>query len=71
MKKTQFDKMTNEDLTKRGVEFSEELASGRMKYRLGQFKKTSEFRRLRKEIARIQTELSNRSRQTSSEGSAQ
>lgn len=49
--------MSNEDLENRMKEMSEELMSAKLKHRLGQFKKTADFRRLRKEIARIKTYL--------------
>jgi ribosomal protein L29 len=60
MKKSDLDKMTDDDLKVRLTENKEELASALMKFRMGQFKRTSEFPRLRKDIARINTLLSKR-----------
>lgn len=57
MKKTDFEKLSVEDLKNRASEVATELDSAQMKFRMGQFKKTSEFSRLRKEIARIKTEI--------------
>lgn len=56
-KKTDFSKMSQEDLSNRLVEVSDELKTARLKFRIGQFKKTSEFPRMRKEIAKIKTTL--------------
>lgn len=56
-KKTDFKSMSMEDLENRYKEFNEELQSAKLKFRIGQFKKTSEFPRLRKEIARIKTAM--------------
>lgn len=60
MKKAEFEKLSDEDLKNRIVEISSELSAARMKNRLGQFKKTSEFGRIRKEVARIKTVLRQR-----------
>jgi len=57
MKKLDLSKLSPEELTARETEFRAELQAGRMRWRLGQFKQTSEFSRLRKEIARIKTQL--------------
>lgn len=54
-KKTDFTKMSVEDLNNRLSEVRDELSSAKLKFRLGQFKKTSEFSRLRKEVAQIKT----------------
>lgn len=64
MKKTDFSKMSDEDLKNRIGENRAELASARMKFRMGQFKRTSEFPRLRKEIARIETLLKSRKQES-------
>lgn len=45
------------DLQNRLKEFGDELVQAKQKHRLGQFKKTSEFGRIRKEIARIKTNI--------------
>ncbi len=60
MKKTDFSKMSDEDLRNRLKESTEELEGARLKFRMGQFKRTSEFPRLRKDIARIKTFLNAR-----------
>ena len=57
MKKADLTKMSQEDLQTRLKESVEELESARLKFRMGQFKRTSEFPRLRKDIARIKTML--------------
>ena len=59
-KKTEFTDMTADDLKNRLNSISEELILARRKLRMGQFKKTSEFPRLRKEVARIKTHLRSR-----------
>jgi len=59
-KQTNFKEMNDTDLMNRVQEFSVELVAARQKVRLGQFKKTSDLGRLRKEIARIRTELRKR-----------
>ncbi len=59
-KTVNFKEMSNTDLVNRIQEFSGELIAARQKARLGQFKKTSDFPRLRKEVARIKTELRKR-----------
>lgn len=55
--KTKFQELTKDELNNRLNETSDELLQARRKHRMGQFKKTSEFPRLRKEIARIKTHL--------------
>jgi ribosomal protein L29 len=55
--KVKFDELTPDELNNRLNETSDELLQARRKHRMGQFKKTSEFPRLRKEIARIKTHL--------------
>jgi ribosomal protein L29 len=60
MKKADLTKMSEEDLHTRLNESVEELESARLKFQMGQFKRTSEFPRLRKEIARIKTLLRGR-----------
>ncbi|MDB5037736.1 MAG: Ribosomal protein [Bacteriovoracaceae bacterium] len=55
--KLKFDELTVEDLNNRLVDIADELLKARQKHRMGQFKKISEFPRLRKEIARIKTHL--------------
>lgn len=55
--KTNYKEMTDEDLVNRRSQMSDELMSARQKVHSGQFKKTSELGRLRKEIARINTFL--------------
>ena len=59
-KKVKFEDLTSEDLINRLKGVNEELGAARLKFRLGQFKKTSDFSRLRKEIARIMTHLRSR-----------
>ncbi len=49
--------MSESDLNSRLVAVADELFSAKQKLRVGQFKKTSDFPRLRKEIARIKTIL--------------
>lgn len=70
MKKTNFEQMSVEDLENRKTEMADELFSARMKLRIGQFKKTSEFSRLRKEIARINTIIRQREMQAAKEQQA-
>jgi len=60
MKKTDFATMSDEDLRNRLKENTEEIEAARMKFRMGQFKRTSEFPRLRKDVARIKTVLTQR-----------
>jgi len=60
MKKTDFSTMSDEDLRNRLKESAEEIDSARMKFRMGQFKRTTEFPRLRKDVARIKTVLTQR-----------
>lgn len=49
--------LTKEELNNRCTENADELLQARRRYRTGEFKKTSEFLRLRKDIARIKTQL--------------
>ncbi|TVQ80244.1 MAG: 50S ribosomal protein L29 [Bradymonadales bacterium] len=58
MKTVDLTKMSDSELLAREVEFRSELQAGRLRWRLGQFKQTAEFKRLRQEIARIKTQLS-------------
>jgi ribosomal protein L29 len=53
--KVNYQELTPTDLANRLTEISEELNGARMKLRAGQFKKFSEFSRLRREIARVKT----------------
>jgi ribosomal protein L29 len=55
MAKLDYSKLSVEDLENRRKEMDEELTSAKIKFRVGQFKRTSEFSRLRKEVARINT----------------
>jgi ribosomal protein L29 len=55
--KVNYSELTPQDLQNRLGEFSEELYAARQKMRVGQFKKISEFTRLRREIARIKTHI--------------
>jgi ribosomal protein L29 len=55
--KTKLHELTGDELKARLNDTSNELISARRKARVGQFKKTSDFPRLRKEIARIKTQL--------------
>jgi ribosomal protein L29 len=57
MKKLDLSKLSHDELESREKEFRTELQSARLRWRLGQFKQTSEFDRIRKEIARINTRL--------------
>ncbi len=54
-KKTSYKDMSVEDLKNRAIELGSELVAARQKARLGQFKKTSDFSRIRKDIARAKT----------------
>lgn len=56
-KKVDYSTLSQEDLFHRLKNIEEEKRSAYLKFRLGQFKKTSEFSRLRKEIAQIKTLL--------------
>lgn len=60
MKKTDFATMSDDDLRNRLKENIEEIESAKMKFRMGQFKRTSEFPRLRKDVARLKTALTQR-----------
>lgn len=51
-----------EDLNSRLASTGDDLKSAKINFRLGKFKKTSEFLRLRKEIARIKTHIRSRSK---------
>lgn len=55
--KIKYGEMTDSDLKNRLTEVSAELHGARQKVRTGTFKKFSEFTRLRREIARINTNL--------------
>jgi len=55
--KIDYKSLSKTDLDNRLKETREELILGRRNFRLGKFKKTSEFPRLRREIARINTFL--------------
>lgn len=55
--KTNYAEMSIEDLNRRIIELRSEFGSARQKVRVGQFKKTSEFCRIRREIARCKTIL--------------
>lgn len=57
MKKADLKGMKREELEARLKEFRDELFSARMKFRTGQFKRTSEFSRLKNEVARIKTQM--------------
>jgi len=50
-----YQELTKEDLSNRLKDVVLELATARREHKLGRFKKTSEFLRLRKEVARIKT----------------
>ncbi len=60
MKKTDFATMSDDDLRNRLKENIEEIESAKIKFRMGQFKRTSEFPRLRKDVARLKTALTQR-----------
>lgn len=70
MDREKFDKLSEEDLINRRKEIQGELYSARMKVRTGQFKRTSEFSRLRKEVARINTIIRERQLKQQAEGAA-
>lgn len=53
--KLKYQELTRDELSNRLNETQSELATARREHKLGRFKKTSEFLRLRKEIARIKT----------------
>lgn len=55
--KVNYQELTDADLKNRLTEISDELQSARLKLRTGQFKKFSEFTRLRKDIARAKTQI--------------
>lgn len=55
MKRQDLEKLSNDELLNRAREIQDELFQARLKFRMGQFKKTSEFSRLRKDIARVKT----------------
>lgn len=55
--KTNYKDMKSDELGNRMKSLSDELYAARQKVRTGQFKKFSEFTRIRKEIARIKTHL--------------
>lgn len=58
--KMNYSEMKDEELIARQKSLSEEIFVAKQKVRLGQFKRFSEFSRLRKEIARIRTHLRGR-----------
>lgn len=58
--KTNYSEMKKEELALRIKALSDEFYAGQQKVRTGQFKKFSEFGRIRKEIARINTHLRSR-----------
>ncbi|PIR22979.1 MAG: 50S ribosomal protein L29 [Deltaproteobacteria bacterium CG11_big_fil_rev_8_21_14_0_20_45_16] len=53
-------KMTDEELINRRTQTQDEMAAAKMKAKFGQFKKTTEFPKMRKEVARINTALRQR-----------
>ena len=53
-------KMTDEELINRRMQTQDEMAAAKMKAKFGQFKKTTEFPKMRKEVARINTVLRQR-----------
>jgi ribosomal protein L29 len=55
--KTNYNDMKSDELGNRVKSLSDELYAARQKVRTGQFKKFSEFGRMRKEIARVKTHL--------------
>jgi ribosomal protein L29 len=55
--KLKHSELTVDDLANRLRDVTAELATARREHKLGRFKKTSEFLRLRKEIARIKTHV--------------
>ncbi len=55
--KTNYAEMSSEDLSRRVAELVTELGSAHQKLRMGQFKKISDFTRIRREIARCKTIL--------------
>jgi len=67
-KKTEFKDMSSEDLKNRVADLKGEYSVARQKTRMGQFKKVSEFTRIRKEVARAQTHI--RLRELSVKGKA-
>ncbi len=52
-----YSEMSDDDLKSRLIQLKDEFYSARQKTRMGQFKKFSEFKRLRKDIARAKTVL--------------
>jgi len=56
-KKMNYAELSNEDLKSRVLSLQGELSSAHQKFRMGQFKKTSEFSRIRKDVARALTLL--------------
>lgn len=59
-----YNDMSDGDLKQRIRSTQDEIVSARRGLRTGQFKKTSEFSRLRKEVARALTVLGERARNT-------
>ncbi len=55
--KVNYKELTKDDLTNRLKETTDELVVTRRNFRLGKFKKTSDFLRLRREVARIKTHI--------------
>lgn len=56
-KKLNYNDLSDVDLKNRARDLQAEYIAGQQKARMGQFKKTSEFSRLRKEVARCFTHL--------------
>ena len=55
--KESFKDLTSDDLKNRMNGVAEELHAAKQKLRVGQFKKTADLKRLKKEVARIQTAI--------------
>lgn len=52
-----YKELNSDELRNRMASFKDELFHARLKFRVGQFRRTSEFSRLRKEVARIKSHL--------------
>jgi large subunit ribosomal protein L29 len=70
MKRADLEKLNNEELKKRCAELKDEIFQARLKFRMGQFKKTSEFKRMRKDVAQILTFIKSKESTDAKKGAA-
>lgn len=70
MKRADLEKLTTEELKKRCLELKEEIFQARLKFRLGQFKKTSDLKRMRRDVAQILTFVRAKEGKEASQGAA-